>query len=101
MPNMLDMFRQAQIMKEKMSEFQKEMENQSFTGTAGKGLVSVVVNGKHDVQKIVIDPRAAADTEKLQELIKEAINNAGHQVNAQLKAEVAKMTGGLGLPGLF
>jgi hypothetical protein len=98
---MLDMFRQAQIMKEKMSEFQKEMENQSFTGTAGKGLVSVVVNGKHDVQKIVIDPRAAADTEKLQELIKEAINNAGHQVNAQLKAEVAKMTGGLGLPGLF
>jgi DNA-binding protein YbaB len=42
-----------------------------------------------------------ADTQKLQELIKEAINDAGHQVNAKLKAEVSKITGGLGLPGLF
>jgi len=101
MPNMLDMFRQAQIMKEKMGQFQKEMESQTFTGTAGKGLVTVTVNGKHDVLNIVIDPKASADTEKLQELIKSAINEAGHQVNARLKEEVSKMTGGLGLPGLF
>ena len=96
MADMLNMLRQAQMMKEKMGQFQKELESQSFTGTAGKGLVSVTMNGKHDVQKVVIDPKAAADTEKLQELIKEAINDAGHQVNAKLKAEVSKMTGGLG-----
>ncbi|HTA76256.1 MAG TPA: YbaB/EbfC family nucleoid-associated protein [bacterium] len=101
MPNMLDMIRQAQLIKEKMGQFQKDLETQSFTGTAGKGLVAVTVNGKHDVLKVVIDPKAADDTEKLQELIKEAINDAGHQVNAKLKAEVGKMTGGLGLPGLF
>ena len=63
--------------------------------------MTVTVNGKHDVLKVTIDPKATADTEKLQELIKEAINDAGHQVNAKLKAEVSKMTGGLGLPGLF
>lgn len=101
MADMLNMLRQAQLMKEKMGQFQKELENQSFAGTAGKGLVTVTVNGKHDVQKVVIDPKAAANIEELQELIKEAINNAGHQVNAKLKAEVSKMTGGLGLPGLF
>jgi nucleoid-associated protein EbfC len=101
MADMLNLFRQAQMMKEKMSEFQKELENQSFTGTAGKGLVTVIVNGKHDVQKVIIDPKAANDIKNLQELVIEAINDAGHQVNAKLKAEVSKMTGGLGLPGMF
>ncbi|HXL73439.1 MAG TPA: YbaB/EbfC family nucleoid-associated protein [bacterium] len=101
MADMLNMLRQAQMMKEKMGQFQKELENQSFIGVAGKGLVTVTVNGKHDVQKVAIDPKAAVDTEKLQELIKEAVNDAGHQVNAKLKAEVSKMTGGLGIPGLF
>jgi DNA-binding YbaB/EbfC family protein len=101
MADMLNMLRQAQMMKEKMGQFQKELESQSFTGTAGKGLVAVTVNGKHDVQKVTIDPKAAVDAEKLQELIKEAVNDAGRQVNAKLKAEVSKMTGGLGIPGLF
>ncbi|HEY5037748.1 MAG TPA: YbaB/EbfC family nucleoid-associated protein [bacterium] len=101
--DMLNLFRQAQVMKEKMAQFQEELEHQFFTGTAGGGAVTVTVNGKHDVQKIVLDPKLvlSGDTEKLQELIKSAINEAGHEVNAKLKTEVAKMTGGLGLPGLF
>jgi DNA-binding YbaB/EbfC family protein len=100
MPDMLNLLRQAQQMKEKMSQFQKELESQSFTGTAGKGLVTVTVNGKHEVQKVTIDPKATGDTEKLQELIKEAVNDASGQVNAKLKTEISKMTGGI-LPGLF
>lgn len=98
---MFDMIRQAQALKEKMSQFQKELESQSFTGNAGGGLVSVTMNGKHEIQKVVIDPKAAGDAEKLQALVKDAANDAGQQVNARLKAEVSKMTGGLGLPGMF
>jgi DNA-binding YbaB/EbfC family protein len=98
---MFDMIRQAQALKEKMSQFQKELESQSFTGTAGGGAVSVTMNGKHEIQNVVIDPKAAGDAQKLQTLLKDAANDAGHQVNAKLKAEVAKMTGGLGLPGMF
>jgi DNA-binding YbaB/EbfC family protein len=103
MADMFNLLRQAQVMKEKMGQFQQELEKQSFTGTAGDGAVTVTVNGKHDLQKVVIDPKlmASGDAEKMQELIKTAVNDAGHQVNAKLKAEVAKMTGGLGLPGLF
>ncbi len=101
MPDMFNLLRQAQAMKQKMSEFQKELESQSFTGTAGKGAVTVKLNGKHDVLEVKIDPQAAQDVEKLQGYIQEAINEAGHQVNAKLKAEVGKMTGGLGIPGLF
>lgn len=98
---MFDMLRQAQMLKEKMSQFQKELESQSFTGTAGGGTVSVTMNGKHEVQKVAIDPKVAGDAEKIQILVKDAINDAGQQVNAKLKSEVSKMTGGLGLPGMF
>jgi DNA-binding YbaB/EbfC family protein len=103
MPNMFDMLRQAQGLKEKMNQFQKELESQSFTGTAGGGAVSVTMNGKHQVQKVVIDPKTAAsgDVEMLQNLVQTAVNEAGQQVNAKLKEEVSKMTGGLGLPGMF
>lgn len=96
---MFDMIRQAQAIKEKMAQFQKELEAQSFTGTSGA--VTVTMNGKHEVQKVAVDPQAAVGTEQLQEMIREAVNEAGHQVNAKLKAEVSKMTGGLLPPGMF
>lgn len=98
---MFDMIRQAQALKEKMAQFQKELEGQSFTGTAGGGAVSVTMNGKHEIQKVAIDSKVAGDAEKLQALVKDAANDAGAQVNTRLKAEVSKMTGGLGLPGMF
>src|SRR5690349_20851513 len=98
---MFDMIRQAQALKEKMSRFQKELEGQAFTGTAGDGAVSITMNGKHEIQKVAIDPKVSGDVEKLQDLIQAAANEAGRQVNEKLKAEVSKMTGGLGLPGMF
>ena len=101
MPNMFDMIRQAQAFKEKMSQFQEELEKQSFTGTAGNGAVTVVLNGKHAVQKVSLKPEALKDGEKLEALIQEAVNDAGRQVNVRLKEQVSKMTGGMGLPGLF
>lgn len=103
MPDMFNLIRQAQAMKEKMAQFQEELENQSFTGTAGGGALTVTMNGKHEVQKVVLDPKLAAsgDPGMIQDLIQAAVNDAGRQVNAKLKAEVAKMTGGLGLPGMF
>jgi nucleoid-associated protein EbfC len=103
MPDMFNLIRQAQVMKEKMAQFQAELESQSFTGTSGGGAVSVTMNGKHEVQKVVVDPKVASsgDVDRLQDLIQAAVNDAGHQVNAKLKEEVSKMTGGLGLPGMF
>lgn len=103
MPNMFDMIRQAQMLKEKMAQFQEELEKQSFTGSAGGGAVTVTLNGKHEVRKVVVDPKvmASGDVAMLQDLIQAAVNDAGRQVNEKLKTEMGKMTGGLGLPGLF
>jgi nucleoid-associated protein EbfC len=103
MPDMLNLFRQAQLMKEKMAQFQKEMETQTFEGSAGGNAVTVVVNGKHEVQSVSINPRviATGDSEQLEGLLKTAINEAGRQVNEKMKDEVNRMTGGLGIPGLL
>jgi DNA-binding YbaB/EbfC family protein len=101
MQDMISLFRQAQVMKEKMSKFKDEMEHQFFTSSAGNGTVTVTINGKHEIQKVVIDPKALSDGDKLQEYLKTAINQAGDEVNKKLKEEVNKMTGGLGIPGLF
>ncbi len=103
MPDMLSLFRQAQLMKEKMARFQKEMENQEFEGSAGGSAVNVIVNGKHEIQSITLSPKliASGDTEKIETLVKTAINNAGREVNQKVKEEVNRMTGGLGIPGLL
>jgi DNA-binding protein YbaB len=51
---------------------------------------------------VVIDPKTAgSDPQKIGDLLKNAANDAGKQVNARLKEEIGKMTGGLGLPGMF
>ena len=103
MPDLFNMIRQAQALKEKMSQFQEELEKQTFTGTAGNGAVTVLLNGKHVVQKVTLKPETLkdGDARRLEALIQEAVNDAGAQVTAQLKEQVSKMTGGLGLPGLF
>ncbi len=103
MPDMLSLFRQAQLMKEKMATFQKEMETQEFEGSAGGNAVNVIVNGKHEVQSITISSKliASGNQEQIENLVKTAINNAGQEVNNKVKEEVNRMTGGLGIPGLL
>ncbi len=103
MPDMLNLFRQAQLIKEKMAVFQKEMETEEFEGSAGGNAVNVILNGKHEVKSITISPRliSGENQEQIENLIKIAINNAGRLVNEKVKEEVNRMTGGLGLPGLL
>jgi DNA-binding YbaB/EbfC family protein len=99
---MMDMLKQAQALQSKMKAFQEEMEIAEFVGTAGGGAVTVTVNGKHDLKKIVITPEAASSgTDMLQDLVKAAVNDAGQKANDRMKSEMGRMTGGMSLPGLF
>jgi hypothetical protein len=99
---MMDMLKQAQALQSKMKAFQEEMETAEFPGTAGGGAVTVVVNGKHELKKVSITPEAAASgPEMLQDLVKAAVNDAGHKANDRMKSEMSRMTGGMSLPGLF
>lgn len=65
-----------------LSQMQDEMKNTSVTGTAGNGLVSITVNGEHEVQSVSIKPDCVdpEDIEGLEDLIKLAFNDATGQL---------------------
>ena len=89
--NMNNLMKQAQKM-------QKQMEEKSFTATAGGGAVEVTVSGKKEVTKVklaeeVVDPD---DVEMLEDLIMAATNEALRKMEAETQAVMSKLTGGLG-----
>jgi hypothetical protein len=65
-------------------------------------MVKVVANGKQQivaiqVEKEVVDPD---DVEMLQDLIMAAVNDALTKSQEMVSAEMAKLTGGLSIPGI-
>ena len=91
----------AQQMQADMARVEQELTDLRVDGTAGGGVVKAVVSGKQDIVSVVIDPSAVDpdDVEMLQDLIVAAVADA--QANARKAAEekMARVTGGLRLPG--
>ena len=102
--NMANLMKQAQKMQKQMEEQAIELEETSFTATAGGGAVEVTVSGKKEVQKVklqeeVVDPDVV---EMLEDLIMAAVNEALRQVDEANTSAMSKLTGGLGgMPGMF
>ena len=90
-------------MQEKMTEAQDAVEAQEFTASVGGGVVEAKVNGKKEVLSVTIKPEAVdpEDVEMLQDMIVAAVNEAMRKAEADQSANMAKLTGGLNLGGLF
>ena len=90
-------------MQEKMTEAQDAVEAQEFTASVGGGVVEATVNGKKEVLSVIIKPEAVdpEDVEMLQDMIVAAVNEAMRKAEADQSANMAKLTGGLNLGGLF
>ena len=89
-------------MQERMANMQKELEMKTIEAQAGGGMVRVVVNGKYEVvsmkiEKEVVNPE---DIEMLQDLIAAAVNEGVRKAQEMSSSEMAKITGGLNIPGL-
>ena len=97
------MIRQAQKMRDEISELQEEIEAREFSATAGGGAVQVVVTGKKSIKSLTIQPEVVdpEDIEMLQDLVISAINEAINNVEETTETEMSKITGGVSLPGLF
>ncbi len=95
----MNMIKQAQKMQADMLKMQAEMEEQTYTATAGGGVVTAVVNGKHELVSLEIDPEAVdpEDVEMLCDLVKAAVNEAMRQADASMSEGMSKLTGGLNL----
>ena len=101
MKNIGQMMRQAQQMQARMAELQDSLGKIEIDGQAAGGLVTVTLNGKAEMRRIKIDPSLAQpdDIEVLEDLVIAAFNDAKTKVEARVNEEMAKITGGLKLPG--
>ena len=101
--NQAAMMKQAQKMQQEMLRMQEEMENKTYSATTGGGMVTASVNGKHEVVDLKINPEAVDpdDVEMLQDMIIAAVNEAMRSADADAQSNMARLTGGLNLGGLF
>ena len=91
------MMRQVQKMQDDIRAKQEELEAKEYTGTASGEMVTVTMNGKHEITAVKIKPD---DIEMLEDLIAAAVNSAAAAVDKDSEEEMSKMTGGLNIPGL-
>lgn len=101
--NQAQMMKQAQKMQQQMMQMQEEMEKKTYSATAGGGMVTAEVNGKHEIVSLTINPEAVdpEDVEMLQDMVIAAVNEAFRTADADAQNNMAKLTGGLNLGGLF
>ncbi len=98
---MKEMMGQARQMQEQM---ERKLSETVVEASSGGGVVTVRMNGKKEVLRLKIEPSAigsaGSDLELLEDLITAAVNEAGRRADEAIKASVAGMVGGLGLPDL-
>lgn len=102
MMDLQSMLKQAQQMQARLAKLQEELAEKTVEASAGGGMVTVVANGRQEIlsvriEKEVISPQ---DAELLQDLVRAAVNEALSRSREMIAAEMAKVTGGMNLPGL-
>lgn len=97
------MMKRIQQMQEDMERVQAEVEATSYTASAGGGAVEAVVNGKHEVESIKINPEVVdpEDVEMLQDMIIVAVNEAIRKASDAMDQGIESAKGGLSIPGLM
>ena len=101
--NQAAMMKQAQKMQQELLRMQEEMENKTYSATAGGGMVTACVSGKHEVVELKINPEAVDpdDVDMLQDMVIAAVNEAMRAADEDSANNMSRITGGLNLGGLF
>lgn len=103
MNNMQGMMKQMQKMQKKMQEEQEKLKDETVEGSAGGGMVKVVVSGDKQVLDVevseeVVDPD---DVDMLQDLIVAATNEAMNKADELTSERLGKHTKGMNIPGMM
>ncbi|MGH8040504.1 MAG: YbaB/EbfC family nucleoid-associated protein [Rudaea sp.] len=99
---MAQLMQQAQQMQENLKRAQEELAKLEVTGQAGGGMVSVTMNGRHEVRRVAIDRRTFADDpEMAEDLVAAAINDAVNKIAAASEQRMSGIAGGMNLPPGF
>ncbi len=91
--------KEAKMLQQKFKELQEKMKEVEVKGVSGNGLVTITLNGEHEMTEIKIQPECIdpEDGEALEDLIRAAYNNAAQQLeNASSSSMDMSALGGLG-----
>ncbi|WP_409293185.1 YbaB/EbfC family nucleoid-associated protein [Peribacillus sp. SCS-37] len=101
--NMQNMMKQMQKMQKKMEEAQANLGEEKIEGSAGGGMVTVVVSGHKEIIEVNIKPEVVDpdDIEMLQDLVLAATNDALKKADQLTNQTMGQFTKGLNLPGMF
>lgn len=91
------MKKQARLFEQQYEKVREQMQNVEVTGSAGNGLVTIVLNGEKEMKEIRIKPECVdpKDVEGLQDLIKAAYMEAFAKASEQSESSMPSM------PNLF
>lgn len=101
MGNMQNMMKQMQKMQKKMAEAQEKLGEERIEGSAGGGMVTVVVSGHKEVVDIIIKEEVVdpEDIDMLQDLVLAATNDALKKAEELTSSTMGQFTKGMNLPG--
>ncbi len=95
-----NMMKQAQKMQADMQKAQEEIANMEVEGQAGGGMVKVLMNGRHEVRRVEIDPSLMEDDkEMIEDLLAAAVNDAVRRIETESSEKMSSITAGMNLPG--
>ena len=99
-PNMGNLMKQAQQLQENMKRAQDEIAKLEVTGEAGGGMAKVVMNGKHEVSRVMLDASIVSgdDKDMLEDLVAAAVNDAVQKVERTSQQKMSSLMGGMNLP---
>jgi len=94
-----NLMRQAQQMQETMQKAQAELAEIEVTGESGAGMVKVILNGRHEAKKVLIESKLLAeDKDMLEDLLVAAVNDAVRKIAARTQEKYSGLMSGLKLP---
>ena len=94
-----DLMKQAQEMQERMQGVQAEIAALEVTGESGAGLAKVVMNGRHEVKRVMLDDALLKEEkEVIEDLLAAACNDAVRRVESLQQEKMSGMAAGFGLP---
>ena len=99
-----NLMQMATQLREQLTSAQQEAANAHYDGEAGGGMVKVVMNGRHELVELKIDPAVfkSDEVKLLEDLVRAAVNQASARVAESLQSKMGNLAQGLGIdPSAF
>ena len=101
MKELTEAFKKAQQVQEGAQQLQAELEEMQVEGSAGGGLVKVVLNGNQRPQGVTIAPELMSEeADVVSDMVTAAMLDAYNKSTETMRERMENLTEGLNLPGM-